>query len=209
MKNNTQNKSKNTTQNKSNTIKMAVAAISVVLMLIIAFTLNNQGKSTGTAVDTEIGSTKESSTGADSERSTGTSSGTSAGTTDNIAVTKDADLVIPISTITETATFYPAEIDGTKLEVLAVKAPDGTIRTAFNTCQVCYSSGRGYYVQEGDVLVCQNCGNRFGMGDVEVTKGGCNPVPVGAENKTVDNDNITISKEFLTQATVIFSNWKN
>lgn len=29
------------------------------------------------------------------------------------------------------------------------------IRTAFNTCQVCYSSGKGYYVQSGNVLVCQ------------------------------------------------------
>jgi uncharacterized membrane protein len=128
--------------------------------------------------------------------------------TDTQAVVKDADIVIPISDITETATFFPAEIDGTKLEVLAVKAPDGSIRTAFNTCQVCYSSGRGYYVQEGDVLVCQNCGNRFGMDDVEVVKGGCNPVPIAAENKTVDAETITVSKDFLKEATVIFKNWK-
>jgi len=35
------------------------------------------------------------------------------------------------------------------MEVLAVKAPDGTIRTAMNTCKICYDSGAGYYVQEG------------------------------------------------------------
>lgn len=121
---------------------------------------------------------------------------------------KDSDIVIPISSITEKATFYPAEMNGTKLEVLAVKAPDGSIRTAFNTCQVCYSSGRGYYVQEGDVLVCQNCGNRFKMNEVEVTKGGCNPVPISSEYKVVDEENITIPKDYLTQATVIFQNWK-
>jgi len=40
------------------------------------------------------------------------------------------------------------------MEVLALKAKDRTIRTALNTCQVCYASGKGYYVQEGDVLVC-------------------------------------------------------
>jgi hypothetical protein len=77
-----------------------------------------------------------------------------------------ADLVIPLSDITTTATFYPATVNGIDLEVLAVKAPDGTIRTAFNTCQVCYDSGRGYYKQSGDVLVCQNCGNRFPMSRV-------------------------------------------
>ena len=121
---------------------------------------------------------------------------------------ENADLVIPVSEITETATFYPIEIEGTQMEVLAVKATDGTIRTAFNTCQICYSSGRGYYKQDGDVLVCQNCGNRFSMDEVEVTKGGCNPVPITAENKTVTDESITISYDFLNEARVIFSNWR-
>lgn len=120
----------------------------------------------------------------------------------------DKDLIIPISDITKTAKFYPVKIGDIELEALAVKAPDGSIRTAFNTCQVCYSSGRGYYVQEGDVLVCQNCGNRFAMDDVEVTRGGCNPFPITDEYKTVNNETITLSKEFLTEATVIFKNWK-
>jgi len=119
-----------------------------------------------------------------------------------------ADLVIPVSGISEKVSFYPVDIDGTKFEVLAVKAPDGTIRTAFNTCQVCYDSGRGYYKQEGDVLVCQNCGNRFRMGQVEVVSGGCNPVPIFPENKTVTDDTITISYAFLNEAKAIFANWK-
>ena len=77
---------------------------------------------------------------------------------DNNSIIKDSDLTIQKSEITEKARFYPVEIDGTKLEVIAVRASDNTIRTAFNTCQVCYSSGRGFYKQEGNVLVCQNCG---------------------------------------------------
>jgi hypothetical protein len=122
--------------------------------------------------------------------------------------TAPIDLVIPIVDITETAVFYPVEIDGVKLEVLAVKAPDGSIRTAFNTCQVCYDSGKGYYKQDGNELVCQNCGNRFTMDKVEVQSGGCNPVPIFANNKTVDDKNIIISGDFLTQAKEIFANWK-
>jgi hypothetical protein len=118
------------------------------------------------------------------------------------------DLVIPISEISEKATFYPVEIDGTELEVLAVKAPDGTIRTAFNTCEVCYDSGRGYYEQDGSVLVCQNCGSRFQTSQVEVASQGCNPWPIVPENKTVDNETITIAYDFLKEATIIFQNWK-
>jgi uncharacterized membrane protein len=121
----------------------------------------------------------------------------------------NGDIVIQKSDVSSKARFYPVEVDGTKMEVIAVKAPDGTIRTAFNTCQVCYSSGKGYYKQKGNVLECQNCGNRFGMDDVEVTKGGCNPVPITERDKTVTDTSITISKEFLTEAKVIFANWKN
>jgi uncharacterized membrane protein len=118
------------------------------------------------------------------------------------------DLVIPVSEISETAKFYSADAGGTLLEVIAVRAPDGSIRTAFNTCQICYDSGRGYYVQDGSVLVCQNCGNRFRMSQVEIQSGGCNPVPIFAENKTADEVNITISGEYLAAARDIFANWK-
>jgi uncharacterized membrane protein len=170
-------------QNKSNskTKKILILSVAIISVLVIAFTIKLPDQS-------KIDNPK-----------------------DSISITEaviDSNIVIPVREITETAKFYPAKINGTKLEILAVKAPDGSIRTAFNTCQVCYSSGNGYYVQEGDVLVCQNCGNRFAMNDVEVTRGGCNPVPITSEYKTVEEDTITISKEFLAEATVIFKNWK-
>lgn len=107
------------------------------------------------------------------------------------------------------AKFYPYESDGIKMEVLAVKASDGSIRTALNTCQVCYPSGMGYYIQEGDELVCQNCGNRFQLDMVEVIKGGCNPVPVLDENKTDDGTNIIIDNTFLDESRDLFKNWKS
>jgi len=123
-------------------------------------------------------------------------------------VIADRDLVIQVADITENALFYPIDIDGMRMEVLAVKAPDGTIRTAFNTCQVCYASGRGYFVQTGTVLVCQNCGNRYRMNQVERRAGGCNPVPILPANKTVTNSTITISQEYLRQARGIFASWR-
>jgi len=50
------------------------------------------------------------------------------------------DLVISKSEVTEKAKFYPYNADGTRMEILAVRAGDGSIRTAFNTCQVCNGS---------------------------------------------------------------------
>jgi len=119
-------------------------------------------------------------------------------------------LTIDASVVTETAIFYSMNVDGTDLEVFAVRAPDGTVRTALNTCQVCWNSGYGYYVQEGDELVCQNCGNRFKTSDVEIVRGGCNPVPLTEADglKIVDGDTITIPYEVLTQAAPLFEDWK-
>ena len=123
-------------------------------------------------------------------------------------VIADRDLVIQVADITENALFFPIDIDGMRMEVLAVKAPDGTIRTAFNTCQVCYRSGRGYFVQTGTLLVCQNCGNRYRMSQIERQAGGCNPVPILPANKKVSDGTITISKEFFKQYREIFASWK-
>jgi uncharacterized membrane protein len=120
----------------------------------------------------------------------------------------DRDLVITLSEVSSTAQFYPVVIDGVGMEVLAVQAPDGTIRTAFNTCQSCYASGRGYYKQNGNVLVCQNCGKRFRLTQVEVSSGGCNPVPIFPANKTQDSEKIVISRAYLAQAKQIFARWK-
>lgn len=122
--------------------------------------------------------------------------------------TVQADLVIPVAEVSEEVGFYPVTVDGTQLEVLAVKASDGSLRTAFNTCQVCFGSGRGYYKQTEKGLQCQNCGNTFSTDQVEIEAGGCNPWPIFSENKTVSEDSITIGLSFLQESAKIFENWK-
>lgn len=118
------------------------------------------------------------------------------------------DLKILRSEVSETVKFYPYKAGGTNMEVLAVKASDGTIRTAFNTCQICYSSGRGYYEQQGDELVCRNCGNRFHIDQIGKQRGGCNPVPISDENKTENDTYIEIPQAFLEESSCLFGNWK-
>jgi uncharacterized membrane protein len=86
-------------------------------------------------------------------------------------------IIIHKEDIGATAKFYPYTAKGTKMEVIAVRAHDGSIRTALNTCQACYDSGRGYYVQKGDTLVCQNCGNVFKIDRSAESKAAAIPYP--------------------------------
>jgi hypothetical protein len=123
-------------------------------------------------------------------------------------VMPNGDLRIPRKEVTAVAKFYPYKAGGVLMEVLALRAPDGTVRTAFNTCQVCYSSGRGYYTQKGDSLLCNNCGNRFLASQVELIKGGCNPVPIGKAEKNEDANFLTIPKAILEKAKPLFVKWK-
>ena len=123
-------------------------------------------------------------------------------------VTSGNALSIPTDELSENAEFYPVDVDGTEMEVIAVKDSTGTIRTAFNTCQICYDSGKGYYKQEGDKLVCQNCGNSFTMDQVGEISRGCDPWPILDENKTVTDEEIEISYDFLKASADIFANWK-
>ena len=58
-------------------------------------------------------------------------------------IEKGDSLVIKTDDLSEDAEFYPIEVDGTEMEVIAVKDAEGPIRTAFNTCQICYDSGHG------------------------------------------------------------------
>ena len=111
--------------------------------------------------------------------------------------------------ITKKATFYSYQSGDTYMEVVAIRASDGTVRTAFNTCQICQGSGRAYFKQEGDVLVCQNCGNRFTVDQVEVIKGGCNPIPIFEDSKTDDGEIITIPGTYLDENKSLFTNWKS
>jgi uncharacterized membrane protein len=134
--------------------------------------------------------------------------GTSSGNGTASAALTDADLVIPVADVTDDPTFYPVTVDGESMEVLALRAADGSVRTAFNTCQVCYDSGRGYYQWSGTALVCQNCGNQFAPDQVEVVSGGCNPVPIFDADVSDDGTNITIPLSYLQSAQELFANWK-
>lgn len=100
---------------------------------------------------------------------------------------------IPMSEISGTAKFYEYDTGGKTIRFFAVKASDGTVKTGFDACDVCYDSGKGYR-QEGDYMVCNNCGNRYpisGLGTENKNPGGCWP---GYLPSTVVGDNLVIQR---------------
>jgi len=103
-------------------------------------------------------------------------------------VIKEGNVIsIPLLEITEKAKFY--ESDGIKF--FAVKASDGSIKTAFDACDVCYSNHKGYR-QEGNSMICNNCGNKYpisGLGTENLRGGGCWP---GYLPNTIKEENFII-----------------
>ena len=181
-------------------IIMGVAVISMFALIGCSSVSKNSADTTNNATSNSSNNNGSNSSNSNIESKTDA--------TNNAATNIVPAIEINKSEISNKAKFYPYESNGIKMEVLALKANDGTIRTALNTCQVCYASGKGYYVQEGDELVCQNCGNRFVSNMVGKTKGGCNPVPISDTSKTDDGSKITIDKNFLNKNKAYFSNWK-
>lgn len=118
-------------------------------------------------------------------------------------------LEIPVNELSETIRIYPVTVDGLQMEILAARDDDGTLRTAFNTCQVCNGSRKAYFVAEGDHVVCQNCGNSFARSDVGVLSGGCNPYPIFAESREDSEESICISYDYLSAAKPLFTRWKD
>ena len=77
---------------------------------------------------------------------------------------------------------------GQTIRFFIVRSSDGVVRAAFDACDVCWPSGKGY-AQNGNVMVCRNCGQRFLTAQINVVTGGCNPA---ALNREIGKTELTI-----------------
>ncbi len=104
---------------------------------------------------------------------------------------KDGTLKIPTKDVSDgTAHYFKVKADdGMSVSFFVLMSTDGVIRAAIDSCDVCYRSGKGY-IQEGDFMVCTNCGKRFASSRINDVKGGCNPAPL---NRQIVDDNLLIS----------------
>ena len=109
---------------------------------------------------------------------------------DVLAVAQTQVVTHPVSLFAEgKAKHFEFKSDnGITIKYFVLKSSDGVIRAAFDACDVCWPSGKGYY-QEQDNMVCRNCGKRFASVKINEVKGGCNPAPL---SRKIDGDNLVI-----------------
>ena len=101
------------------------------------------------------------------------------------------------------ARFYNVAMpDGKTIYFFVVKDKNGIYRAAANACQVCFTLGRGFH-QEGDEIVCNNCGNRYPIEKIATEKGGCNPGPINP-NLEVKDGKIIIKQADVEQVADLF-----
>jgi len=107
-------------------------------------------------------------------------------------VVETADKVkIPLKALDSgKALFLQQDFGGRQLYYFALKSSDGVYRAAFDACDVCFRKNRGYR-QEGDIMVCNQCGQTFPSTKINEIKGGCNPAPL---SRKVEGQYLVIQK---------------
>lgn len=106
---------------------------------------------------------------------------------------KDIDGVvsIPLAEVSDgSAHYYTFEAGKREINFFVLQSPDGVVRAAFDACDVCWRSRKGY-TQDGDFMICDNCGQRFHSARINVEKGGCNPAPL---SRKVEGDDLVIQR---------------
>lgn len=89
---------------------------------------------------------------------------------------------------------------GKMIRFFVLRSSDGVIRAALDTCEVCYRERKGYR-QVGDTMVCNNCGKVFPSGAINVSQGGCNPVPL---QRTIDGAQVLLMASALETGVAYF-----
>jgi uncharacterized membrane protein len=187
--NNKNSKNKNSNNKKSINPLMPIAVVILVLAFILVGTdFTSRFKKDATT----------SVAGGDSE----TVNSSAVSTKDN------GDVVILLNEITDKAAFYEYDYNGTTIGLFAVKASDGTVRTALNTCQVCNGSPYAFFDQKENQFQCQNCGNMFSLDMIGQERGGCNPIPITEGERTTDKETIVIPASLFENNAALFANWK-
>ena len=108
---------------------------------------------------------------------------------------------IRLADLSGTAKFfdYPAG-NGKQVRFFVVKSADGKCRAALDACEVCFHAKKGYR-QDGDKMICTNCGLSFEIARIGTVQGGCHPVGIGG---TVEGDQLVIKASDLESGTRYF-----
>ncbi len=102
-------------------------------------------------------------------------------------------VLVPLSQLADSKLhFYEADANGTEIRFFVIHVGKDYV-TALDACQIC---GRQGYRQEGNNVVCRNCGAVIYIPSIG-TSGGCNPIPV---KSTLEGTNVVLNLSALEQA---------
>lgn len=108
---------------------------------------------------------------------------------------------IPVAEVNDGyAHYYTYNDRGRDVNFFVLRSSDGVIRAAFDACDVCFQEKKGYR-QEGDTMVCNNCGQRFPSVQINVLRGGCNPAPL---ERTIQGDYLVMNVSDIQQGGYYF-----
>lgn len=101
---------------------------------------------------------------------------------------------LPVSTFSDReAHYYTYVHENESIEFFVLESSDGIVRAAFNACDVCFRAKKGY-TQDGNEVICNNCGRRFAAELINEVQGGCNPAPL---NRVVQDGYVLIQAKDL------------
>jgi high-affinity iron transporter len=87
----------------------------------------------------------------------------------------DNQVRIPLSDLTDSSLhFYTADVENSVIRFLVIHKLNGDYAVALDACQICGTAG---YRQEGQSVICRNCGAAIYIPSIGQS-GGCNPINV-------------------------------
>lgn len=100
---------------------------------------------------------------------------------------------VPLSQLTDSKLhFYEANVNGTEIRFFVIHIGKDYV-TALDACQIC---GRQGYRQEGNNVICRNCGAVIYIPSIGQS-GGCNPIPL---KSGIEAGNVVLDLSTLAQA---------
>ena len=110
------------------------------------------------------------------------------------AAPESRDIRISLSDLSSTAKFFDYKLsDNRPVRFFVLKSSDGVYRAALDACDTCYHAKKGYH-QEGDDMICNNCGLHFHSAKINEVHGGCNPIGLP---RTIDGNQLVIKASEL------------
>ena len=101
---------------------------------------------------------------------------------------------IPLADLTDASLhFYTADVDQATIRFFVIHKTGGDYAAALDACQICGGVG---YRQEGQNIICRNCGAVLNAPSIGVS-GGCNPIPLESR---VEGTDVVVNLSALAQA---------